>query len=361
MNQSSLAKGSKENQTVRGAGRLRITQQNTIEVDKDKCKFCRNCIKICPMNVFSSENSAIVLVNEGACIACMACQRSCPASALKVVNRNIKKFYISRTCNNSCVFCFEEDNNIRKNSSTDEVLNEFRQNISGEEKMIILSGAEITTRNDIFVLLRELRTLNLSAQVFLPTNGRMMSYPWFVDKLLSVGLSDLKITVTLLGNKENHDLLSRVPGSFEQTTKGIRNLLENKQNINLNVPLMKQNYMDLPWLVGNYAPLGVRTIQLSFIEPCGRAEKQYADLVPRVSDMLPYLKKALQAGLGKIFVRNIPRCFLDGEDVSWSKDTVNQLKLRPDACSECVYSECKGIWKKYIDIYGETEITPVKR
>ncbi len=60
-----------------------------------------------------------------------------------------------------------------------------------------------------------------------------------------------------------------------------------------------------------------------------------------------------------VVVENIPYCFLVGYK-RYIKEVKNDEKVKPKKCKECKYYEkCSGLWKSYIEKYGEGEISPI--
>lgn len=61
-----------------------------IEIDRNKCqassKGCQECRKVCPVDVFQSQDGKIVTIpdNEDECTLCHICQERCPVQAVKV-------------------------------------------------------------------------------------------------------------------------------------------------------------------------------------------------------------------------------------------------------------------------------------
>ena len=55
-----------------------------VVIDYSKCKFSKECMNVCAMNVFEEENGKIVVKNPEKCIGCKACEVSCPNGAVKV-------------------------------------------------------------------------------------------------------------------------------------------------------------------------------------------------------------------------------------------------------------------------------------
>lgn len=332
-----------------------------IKIDESKCRFCRKCVGVCPNNIFSLGDKQIDIGNTDSCIGCLACMGSCPNGAITVKNRRIKKFFISRTCNNCCIMCFEDDRNVNKEYTTDELIKQFNKEICGDEDMIVLSGAEITTRKDLFLLLKHIRSKNQKARIFLPTNGRMFSYGSYVKKFMGANLGDIKITVSILGyNEQIHDKLTSVVGSFRQSVQGIKNLLSYKQNVNINVTILKQNYKGIPKICDYFLPMGVNSIQLALVEPNGKAKDDFKEFIPKMSDCMPPILSALAKGGGKVRVKNIPNCLLGDLYHLNYFSTQNHLKEMGGQCKLCYHkSECRGIWSAYIKIYGSNELKPI--
>jgi NAD-dependent dihydropyrimidine dehydrogenase PreA subunit len=55
-----------------------------VEVDKEKCTGCEDCISICPVDVFEMENEKSVPVNEEECIGCESCVEACEQEAITI-------------------------------------------------------------------------------------------------------------------------------------------------------------------------------------------------------------------------------------------------------------------------------------
>ncbi len=64
-------------------------------IDSKKCKLCKTCIEICPMEVFAEENGKIIIKKPEACIGCKACILACPYDARQMWDG--KGFYFGST------------------------------------------------------------------------------------------------------------------------------------------------------------------------------------------------------------------------------------------------------------------------
>ncbi len=56
-----------------------------IKIDDKKCIKCKDCIEICPSDVFiyNNERDIIEVVNLNECIECCGCVEICPVDAIK--------------------------------------------------------------------------------------------------------------------------------------------------------------------------------------------------------------------------------------------------------------------------------------
>jgi len=61
-------------------------------INKTACVQCGLCEKICPMDVFRSENGEVLIAHQKDCCTCLQCAYICPTDAVEVVSGKPGKF-----------------------------------------------------------------------------------------------------------------------------------------------------------------------------------------------------------------------------------------------------------------------------
>lgn len=286
------------------------------------------------------------------------------------------------SCNNNCRFCVQADSKIFGNRKFEELVNDM-----GEARpvcdSIVLTGGEVTIREDFFELLKEARKMGyLSVQV--QTNGRMFSSPEFCRKAIAAGATEF--SPALHGwCGDQHDFLTRAKGSFSQTVAGIRNLLRMGQRVMTNTVVVKPNYRDIPRIAALLVELGVPQFQFAFVHPTGNAMKNFDSMVPRIEIAAPYMIEGLRIGdaAGRtVMAEAVPMCLMKGYEGFCSEHAIPDTRIRGHKrqdtddftnerriygkskfaqCRRCVHdSVCEGPWKEYPERYGDLEFVPVR-
>ncbi len=325
-----------------------------IFVDLSKCNLCLKCIDACPQQLFKIEKGKVIVPDADNCLGCMNCVKVCPMHAITLQFSGIKKFFITKKCNNNCIMCFESYRNKVEDPTFKEIMEGMNSILTGHEKLIVLHGAEPTLRKDIFQILAYLRRYNVP--IFFPTNGRMFAYRDFSKKLIELKLP-LTIAFTILGvNEKTHDAITRTPGSFKQTVQGLSNLSEMKYpglTLKINYVILKQNFSEIFEMVKKFYTF-VDEIQLSYVEPGGDAQANYSLLAPRFEELNLQFEESFRFDSeNKIFTKNIPLCYLSNSEKNLVF-TLNQYREKIKKCEHCSFNQtCKGFWKQYLKVYPE--------
>jgi MoaA/NifB/PqqE/SkfB family radical SAM enzyme len=178
---------------------------------------------------------------------------------------------LTNTCNNSCVFCEYLDKRAKKEKTFEEIKKEIDWIKNKREKTLVLSG-EPTIMQNLFEILEYARSVGFKS-VQIRTNGRMFYYPEFAEKVARLVDS---FDISLFSHRpEIHDKITRVPGSFEQTVQGIRNLKRLGKHVRV------------------LAGLGVNWIQFRLFDMTYNPRKdlypKLKNFVPKYSEIAPFL------------------------------------------------------------------------
>jgi len=276
------------------------------------------------------------------------------------------KIVVGYGCNNRCSFCMD-----RLNVLLDRTTEEIYAEIDKAGKHVNFLGGEITIRKDCFDIIRyaaKERIVNIT------TNGRMLAYPGFCQKLIDCQVGS--IIVSIHGDEKTHDKLTGVKGSYKQTMEGIANLKSlGFENIGSNTTICSENYSQLPKIAQMLVANGIERSEFIY---CYNDDLTF---VPKVTHALPYIMKSLEIH-SKLKIQNVPipclfadvyeRLGVAGTDeISNLSDTKKSVRYRkaeehkdirrikPSICDEC-RADCLGVWQRYIDRFGDGEMAPIK-
>lgn len=173
-------------------------------------------------------------------------------------------------CNNHCIFCLDT---LAHNGTMRSSMDVKVQIIEGRKKgatRLILSGGEPTMHPN-FLDFVKLGKRSGYRRVQTVTNGRMFSYPEFLETAATNGLDE--VTFSLHGHTPKlHDALVGTPGAFVQEVAGLKAALASGRFIvNLDIVINKQNVKHLPEMLETFIGWGVREFDLLHIIPFGNA------------------------------------------------------------------------------------------
>ncbi len=288
-------------------------------------------------------------------------------------------------CFNRCRFCVQGDKRYKFPDRTSEEIKEILRKSRGRAEGVVFTGGEPTFRpKELLEWVRYAKELGYKV-IQIQTNGRMFSYLSYCKEIIKAGANEF--SPALHGSTPKiHDYLTRAPGSWEQTVQGIKNLVSLHQRVITNTVITKPNYKDLPNLAKLLVSLRVNQFQFAFIHInniIASNPKLIEEIVPRKTEVMPYVKKGLQIGIDagvKVMTEAIPYCFMKGyekyvaervipeSDVfdadfvvkDYSNYRKNQGKVKGPNCKKCKYYKiCEGPWKEYPQIFGWSEFKPV--
>jgi len=290
-------------------------------------------------------------------------------------------------CNNRCQFCNDSNKRDLPNKTTQQMKEEMIRARNKGTTYLEMIGGETTIRPDVLELISFAKSLGFQT-ITMATNGRMCSYLEFTKKIIAAGLTN--IVFSIHGHQAKvHDYLTQSPGSFKQLLKGLNNFKKaGFKNIGSNTTIVKYNYKHLPRIGQFIYDQGIRNSEFIFVDPSyGGAYDDFDKLVPRISEITPYVKKCLDIGKkNKILhwhVRYVPLCYFpeyldqiseleevksfhtehlapDFENLNVEESRAIVGRVKAKRCKACLLNNiCEGIWREYVKRLGDKELKPI--
>lgn len=143
---------------------------------------------------------------------------------------------IADRCNEVCVHCYQIQGR-KGEMSTDEVRRVIDELADLGVLFLTFSGGEATLRSDFLELVEHARKRRFAVKLY--TNGLTMT-PSLAARLGELAVQEVQISL-YSHRAEVHDWVTRVPGSFERTVQGIRNLQAARVQVLVKSPMMSVN------------------------------------------------------------------------------------------------------------------------
>jgi len=305
------------------------------------------------------------------------------AKKLKIV------LFTGYACNNNCRFCIEADKRALPSKSTAQLVREVYRAAARGADILEIIGGEAPIRKDFARVVALAKKAGI-AEVICATNGRVFSDFKLASAIVKAGIDSLIFSVHGASPRV-HDALTRSPGSFRELGRGLANLRRLKfSRINGNTTVVKDNMADLEKVAAFYVKHGIPNVEYIFVDPGGGgAKSDFFNIVPRISEAAPFMRRALdigrKAGFYRWKARYVPLCHFRGyeEQISeineralfltehWAPDFTNTdvtasraavARKKTARCRGCrLYRACEGLWKEYLEIYGDAELCAQRR
>lgn len=294
------------------------------------------------------------------------------------------KITLGLGCNNDCRFCY---NRFEKESSRPleeaRVLELVDEAAASHADHLNFIGGEVTIL-PYFVRALEHAKGRFPA-ISVNTNGRRFADEAFSLACVEAGLTE--VDVSLHGSRADvHDAVSRSPGAFEETVRGLRNLAALVRE--RGAPLLSVTTIVLDWNLGDLVALGGLLVDVGV--PSWRIKYAYGslgrpggdsnDYIVPYATALPVLSDVLRAHGGRlnVVVHDVPVCLL-GELLAFSTIQERHRVARYTArgleevvtvlgrwgasasvCDGCAVRErCCRPSPAYVERFGEGELHPM--
>ncbi len=289
---------------------------------------------------------------------------------------------IGFACNNRCEFCVQGEKRSQHGPRPlDQARADLEEGRQRGASGIVITGGEPTIHATVLDVARLARGMGYES-VQIQSNGRMFSHLPFCEEAIAAGANEFALALHG-ATAETHDRLTRAPGAFRQVVTGIRNLVRLDQRVLLNTVITSVNYRELPDVARLLVKLGVMQYQFAFVHILGTAAKNASWLVPRKTDVMPFVKAGLDVGIRagvRCMTEAIPFCFLPGYEAYVAEQIIPRTlvfdadvtlddytayrqtegKAKGEMCRPCIYFDrCEGPWVEYPALFGWDELCPV--
>lgn len=270
-------------------------------------------------------------------------------------------------CNNNCTICMLSGLKRKLPAIGFDMFKKVLIDIidDGKFKNLILSGAEVTTFDDLDKYVQFAASLGWFKKIQIQTNGRRLCDKEYVKHLIDCGVNEF--FVSIYGLEEVHDSITRIRGSFRETMEGLKNLEAFDVNGISNTVLTKTNFNDIARLITSLCKETVSEIHFWSFFPMEKTDT--GDLVVSMKDfvqLLPEILSIVKPSGKPLVLKGFPECLSIGEPGFF--DSRFPVTVLPDifwkefsecGFGMCVYrdkckaKECWGLSSAYVKKYGD--------
>jgi len=232
-------------------------------------------------------------------------------------------------CNNDCAHCY----NARARSFPELSTREWKQVLDKVWELgiphVVFTGGEPTLRADLPELIAHAEA---NGQITgLNSNARRLSDPRFVEQLVTAGLDHIQITLESC-QPEIHDRMVRAKGAFQQTVRGIRNVLSTPLYVMTNTTMLQDNLDSIPATLDFLAELGVPTVGLNALIYSGHGATVGTGLPEESLEPLLEIARQKTEAHGQRLIWYTPTQYCHFDPM--------QLDLGVKGCTAALYNMC---------------------
>lgn len=267
---------------------------------------------------------------------------------------NDNYLFVTGRCNSNCIMCPSPvQARMRSPEANVDGLIELVRYIPSDVRHLTITGGEpFLAGKKLFRLLSVLKDRLPATEFLFLTNGRIFALESYVDGLVETMPSGSLVAIPLHGSVASlHDRVTQAPGSFEQTTRGIRALLEHEVPVELRLVVNRLNMDDFDHIADLILAdfKGIEYVSVIAMEMTGAAR------VNRDRVWVPYgeafrsvrhaVNKLLAGGVD-VKLYNFPLCTVDRGYWTLCEKSISPSKVRfAQACESCGYrTACGGVF-----------------
>jgi len=278
---------------------------------------------------------------------------------------------VDQRCNSACIMCTTvrpaDNKNVNQHTPSFDEVCDIIHNTPKDEKYFSITGGEPTLRKDLPQIIKFIRNTHPNTEIKLLTNGRKFCLGNYVEKITKSDVNYYIIPIHAHA-PELHDFITRTPQSFDQTIRGIKNLLKLDKNVEIRVVIHGVNY---PFL-GELSGLIVRTfpkvsrVVFLYFDAIGSGSLNKKRLFVKMSKVIPHLEKSVgnltNNGI-ETHIYHIPHCTINKKywNLIPGKTVESRRIMFKEECKNCKFKDgCPGIWKTYAKWIGTDEFKVIK-
>lgn len=232
-------------------------------------------------------------------------------------------------CNNECTHCYNARPRDFPELTTTDWFNIIDKLWEIGIPHLVFTGGEPSLREDLPDLIAHAQS---NGQITgINTNGRRLSDPNYVQRLVDAGLDHVQITLES-HKPEIHDHMVENHGSWTQTTRGIQNALKTKLYVMTNTTLLGENANNLENILEFLGELGVPTIGLNALIYSGHGATINSGLPEAELEPLLELARRKTDHYNQKLIWYTPTQYCHFDPV--------QLDLGVKGCTAAIYNMC---------------------
>lgn len=301
----------------------------------------RNAVRLPPDLDYLSGGDVVAISDDGQRIRVLWRHRSHQNSVL-----------LTERCNHYCLMCSQPP----KTALDDHLLAqafELIRLLPRDVNEIGFTGGEPTIYGqDLIELLRLCRNLHPDAQVHVLSNGTRFADPEFAAAWASIDNPNMMVGIPIYGTEPaRHDYVVQAEGAFNQTVRGILNLAQLGQRIELRVVLHKQTapaLVEIAEFIARNLPF-VDQVALMGLEMIGLARANIPELWIDPTEYATELVEAvtiLDRSRINTMIYNHQLCLIPRSVWPWTVRSISDWKneYHPECAACSVKDDCGGFF-----------------
>jgi len=271
---------------------------------------------------------------------------------------------IKGSCDNECIFCSRGRGGIiERESDYKKIIESINKHNPSRFSEVMIGGGEPLNFRNIKKLLANLKK-NGYKKICIQTNGRKLSNVNLLKELIGFGVSGFWIP--LYGSKSLiHDNITGIEGSFQETIKGIRNLIKLNVDYSLHTVILKQNLKNLGRLWESCKKKFNKDLKFLLLHPDSETSKEYYSCAPKLSMIPKDLLEKTNLNLPCITKKSNNHIYESNKQpfrIGAPPRNYKRKMIKLKRCKECAHFEdCDGYYLSYFRLHGTNEFKPIPK